>query len=573
MDGGVHVLPISQDSQRTHDAFFAQLVHHRGRRMRYRKRAQTNSPDNKVVHRVKGGPVDRRAVDWRGTGAATRSLNEDGVEVAFGLSNCHLVLYTGTIGLGTPPQKFAVDFDTGSADLWVPSSRCDESCDRLGGTEWRRYDETKSETYRPASTDRERNKFIVQYADGETANGEHVVDVLHFGSKLAIEDQIFAQVMKFSKLQTCAGEEGVLGLGFSQVSSHNFPTPLSKMKDSLRHPIFSMYLNGEIDDYPEDTRRTTKAHSELVFGGVNQMHYKGCLTWHDLGQFEDDSGKPFEGYWDFRLDDVQCGGRSLQSTDLGIADTGSTYIIGPSADVGAFAEMNKAMCFLFNSDGEIDEQSGTTCDNPDGFDIAVVDCDKPFFPLELFADDAKYTLDKDDLVLHIDTTAGPLCVLRMNGSEENPAWVLGDVFFNKYYAAFDFEKKRVGFAEAAEDSADSCTMDLDLDISTAKQVDRGHHKIPVGMPDGKKDSLALSRGGGASTKAEPAKSSTTRTAAQKFGFAVMGIVLAFLGALALFSYVMKRRRRSRLNLADFAELRLEGRGESNDNVEMTGCPA
>lgn len=192
----------------------------------------------------------------------------------------------------------------------------------------------------------------------------------------------------------------------------------------------------------------------------------------------------------------------------------------------------------------------TACDSADGFDAAAIDCNAPFLSLEFEADGAVYILEKSDLVNVVETSAGDVCLIRLQQSNEIPGWILGDSFLNKYYSAYDFVNKRVGFAPAAEESADICQKDLPMDVSYDDQSGASAQSAS----DESSPSLSLTPPTTASKpEVENAPKeyivvSNTMSGAHKF-LAAFGVLTVF----ALLILVIARRRRSR-RVARFEEI-------------------
>lgn len=173
------------------------------------------------------------------------------------LSNADNNYYYGTVSIGTPAQEFVFDFDTGSSDIWIPSSTCTTtSCSKH-----KRYDSSASSTFKNVG-----NKFSIEYADGSKVSGATAYDDMNING-LKISQQGFATVSSMSG--TDADKmDGMFGLGYQSGAQSGFPTAIDSAYSQklIDEKVFAFYLN-----------RDTSASSggELTIGGVSSKYYTG----------------------------------------------------------------------------------------------------------------------------------------------------------------------------------------------------------------------------------------------------------------------------------------------------------
>ncbi|GAA5861996.1 hypothetical protein JCM5353_000387, partial [Sporobolomyces roseus] len=216
--------------------------------------------------------------------------------------------YYGEISIGTPSQSFNVIFDTGSADLWVPSSSASTSHDTFSTTD--------SSTVETSTAE-----WDIQYGTG-SSSGVLARDTVSIGS-ITVPKQIFALASTLAPVIESLPSDGILGMGFSTIASSGAPTVFENMISNslVSNPYFGVYFQRARDLTSQS--RGTIGGGELCFGCYDSGKFNGNLNYVPVSS---------KGYWSVKSDGIAVDGNIISGTSMTAAiDTGTSLIYVPNS--------------------------------------------------------------------------------------------------------------------------------------------------------------------------------------------------------------------------------------------------
>ncbi|KAG0173295.1 hypothetical protein DFQ28_005958 [Apophysomyces sp. BC1034] len=380
--------------------------------------------------------------------------------------------YLIEVGIGTPAQKFIVTLDTGSADLWVPSSQCPTTI-----CPYARFDGSQSSSFKSLN-----QEFVVKYGIG-TVNGTYATDSVTVAGT-TVQNQQFGLASTTSDILTTStylgsntptgnqtgdgvSADGILGMGYPRLTAATTagqqpynPVVFNMVAQKLiPQPVFSIYLNkGDASGWA----------GEIVFGGIDDSKYTGNLAYLPVASIATQSSGPLDKlfgstssdpsyyYWMVYGQGIQVqngqANPSFQfaSTTGFIFDTGTTLtylptdiateivtaVAGPDnfkfeADQNVFA----VNCQIASSKATVEFQMSSTAQsnsNPITFKIPA-----------------------SQLVIPMDAATpeqATACVFGISvnskGSLSSNTFLIGDSVLRSAYLVFDLGNNRIGIAAA-----------------------------------------------------------------------------------------------------------------------------
>ncbi|KAK9777748.1 putative Endothiapepsin [Seiridium cardinale] len=215
--------------------------------------------------------------------------------------------YLTPVSIGTPAQTLNLDFDTGSADLWVFSTELASSYQTGHSV----YNSAKSSTAKKLSG----YTWDISYGDGSGASGDVYTDLVNIGGVSYSAQAVEAASKISTEFTQDTDNDGLVGLAFSSintVSPKAQKTFFDNVKSSLTSPLFAANLK-------HNTPGT------YDFGYTDSSKYTGSIAYTSVSTAN--------GFWQFSASSYKVGTTSYSTAVNGIADTGTTLLLLPATIV------------------------------------------------------------------------------------------------------------------------------------------------------------------------------------------------------------------------------------------------
>lgn len=291
-----------------------------------------------------------------------------------------------------------LDFDTGSADLWVFSTLTPSS-ESAGHTKY------NPKTGKKLSGE----TWSISYGDGSGASGVVYADKVVVGGVTATSQDVEAATSVSSEFTQDTANDGLLGLAFSSINTvtpNQATTFFDTVKSSLASPLFTARLRkGQPGVYD--------------FGKIDSSLYTGSITYVNV-----DSS---QGFWQFTAG-TATGGSTIGTA---IADTGTTLLLIPDAAVSAYYSQVPS------------------AQNSQEYGGYIVDCSAtlPAWTVKI----GSGTFSVPGSYINYAPNGDGTCYGGIQSSDGIGFTIFGDIFLKNQFVVFDKTKStpRLGFAKGA----------------------------------------------------------------------------------------------------------------------------
>lgn len=356
--------------------------------------------------------------------------------------------YSGLVSIGTPQQDFRVVFDTGSGNIVVPSSDCKaDTC-----TEHQRYNISKSSTAlavnadgAPVPADELCDQVTIGYGTGKVVGEFAREKICLNGPDSCVEVTMVMAVEMTSQPFKSFSFDGIFGLGLDSLAvTPQFSFFKQWARQSPGRALqFGVFLTEE---------EASGQQSEIALGGYNSNKLLTPLQWAPVS-------KESLGYWQVEIKAIRVGNVTLDmcrdGSCRGVVDTGTSHIGVPKMHLQTFAQSLSA-----SGDDTSDCRQAETPNLElvlEGITLKLTPENymRPTSISRVVAVKSGLPAESTQQLVSTKTKVDPanVCMPKlMPVSMPAPAgpnlFILGEPLLRRYYTAYDWQKKKIGFGLA-----------------------------------------------------------------------------------------------------------------------------